>query len=66
LHKQIVEPVEKELLQQILESCNQTQTKAATRLGINRNTLYKKMVEYGLAKTNGKTSETKSTDSTGS
>ena len=51
LHKQIVEPVEKELLQQILENCNQTQTKAATRLGINRNTLYKKMVEYGLAKT---------------
>ncbi len=56
LHKQIVEPVEKELLQQILQSCNQTQTKAATRLGINRNTLYKKMVEYGLAKTNGKSS----------
>lgn len=51
LHKQIVEPVEKELLQQILQNCNQTQTKAATRLGINRNTLYKKMVEYGLAKT---------------
>jgi len=51
LHKQIVEPVEKELLEQILQNCNQTQTKAATRLGINRNTLYKKMVEYGLAKT---------------
>ena len=55
LHNQIVEPVEKELLQQVLESCNHTQTKAATRLGINRNTLYKKMVEYGLAKSNGKT-----------
>lgn len=54
LHKQIVEPVEKELLQQILQSCNNTQTRAAQRLGINRNTLYKKMVEYGLAKTNGK------------
>jgi len=51
LHKQIVEPVEKELLEQILQNCNQTQTKAATRLGINRNTLYKKMVKYGLAKT---------------
>ncbi len=54
LHKQIVEPVEKELLMQIMQSCNQTQTKAATRLGINRNTLYKKLVEYGLSKSNGK------------
>jgi DNA-binding NtrC family response regulator len=54
LHKQIVEPVERELLTQIMLSCNNTQTKAATRLGINRNTLYKKLQEYGLAKTNGK------------
>ena len=50
LHKRIVEPVEKELLVQVLESCGQTQTKAAIRLGINRNTLYKKMKEYGLDK----------------
>lgn len=50
LHKRIVEPVEKELLRQVLESCNQTQTKAAAKLGINRNTLYKKMKEYGLDK----------------
>lgn len=55
LHKQIVDPVEKELLMQVMESCNQTQTKAAQRLGINRNTLYKKLVEHGLAKQNGKT-----------
>ncbi|MEM7453285.1 MAG: sigma 54-interacting transcriptional regulator [Planctomycetota bacterium] len=50
LHKQIVEPVERELLIQVLDSVNQTQTKAATRLGINRNTLYKKLKEYGLEK----------------
>ena len=50
LHKRIVEPVEKELLVQVLESCGQTQTRAAIRLGINRNTLYKKMKEYGLDK----------------
>lgn len=50
LHKQIVEPIEKELLVQILESCNYTQTKAAQRLGINRNTLYKKLKEFGLEK----------------
>ena len=52
LHKQIVEPVERELLLQIMEACQQTQTKAAGRLGINRNTLYNKLVEFGLAKTN--------------
>jgi DNA-binding NtrC family response regulator len=50
LYKQIVEPVEKELLTQVMESSQQTQTKAAARLGINRNTLYKKLVEFGLAK----------------
>ena len=54
LHKQIVEPVEKELLIQIMQACNNTQTKAASRLGINRNTLYKKLTEYGLTKANGK------------
>ena len=56
LHTRIVEPVEKELLKQVLESCNQTQTKAAARLGMNRNTLYKKMKEYGLEKQNSKAS----------
>lgn len=54
LHKRIVEPVEKELLVQVLEACNQIQTKAAIRLGINRNTLYKKMKEYGLDKSSEK------------
>lgn len=60
LHKQIVDPVEKELLIQILESCNHTQTKAAQKLGINRNTLYKKLKEHGLDKSNS-TAESKST-----
>lgn len=55
LHKQIVDPVEKELIIQVMEGCNQTQTKAAQKLGINRNTLYKKLVEHGLAKQNTKT-----------
>ncbi len=54
LHKQIVDPVERELIIQVMEGCNQTQTKAAQKLGINRNTLYKKLVEHGLAKQNGK------------
>ncbi len=55
LHKRIVEPVEKELLKQVLDACNQTQTRAASCLGINRNTLYKKMKEYGLEKGSDKT-----------
>jgi transcriptional regulator with PAS, ATPase and Fis domain len=62
LHKQIVEPVEKELLMQIMQTCNNTQTKAALRLGINRNTLYKKLQEYGLTKSNGKPTEDKSSE----
>lgn len=57
LFKQIVEPVEKELLLQVMQSCNGTQTKAATRLGINRNTLYKKLVEFGLAKSKSNESD---------
>ncbi len=57
LHKRIVEPVEKELLRQVLDACNQTQTKAANKLGINRNTLYKKMKEYGLEKNSSKSEE---------
>ncbi len=54
LFKQIVDPVEKELLLQVLDRCNQTQTKAAAKLGINRNTLYKKLQKFGLEKTGGK------------
>ncbi len=48
LHSQIVNRVERELLVQVLAACNNTQTKAATRLGINRNTLHKKIRDYGL------------------
>jgi DNA-binding NtrC family response regulator len=48
LHSVIVDRVEKELIAQVLASCNYVQTKAATRLGINRNTLHKKMKDYSL------------------
>jgi DNA-binding protein Fis len=40
--------VEKELISQVLQLCNNVQTKAAGRLGINRNTLHKKLKDYGL------------------
>ena len=48
LHQKIVNRVERELIVQVLESCGGVQTKAATRLGINRNTLRSKLQEYHL------------------
>ena len=42
LHAKIVNRVERELIAQVMLSCNHVQTKAAARLGINRNTLHKK------------------------
>ncbi len=49
LHEIVVNRVERQLIMQVLESCGGVQTKAAARLGINRNTLHKKMKEYGLS-----------------
>lgn len=46
LHERIVGSVERELLEQVLEECEQVQVKAASRLGINRNTLHKKVSDY--------------------
>ena len=48
IHAVIVERVEKELIRQILDACGGIQTKAASQLGINRNTLHKKIKDYGL------------------
>ncbi len=48
LHGRVVDRIEKELIAQVLKQCNYVQTKAATRLGINRNTLHKKLKEYDL------------------
>jgi transcriptional regulator with PAS, ATPase and Fis domain len=48
LHEKIVNRVERELIVQVMESCNSVQTKAATRLGINRNTLRSKLQQYNL------------------
>lgn len=48
LHERIVSLVEKELISQVLKSSQGVQTKAATRLGINRNTLHKKISDYAL------------------
>jgi transcriptional regulator with PAS, ATPase and Fis domain len=48
LHSKILDPVERELISQVMLACNNVQTKAAARLGINRNTLHKKLKDYDL------------------
>jgi DNA-binding NtrC family response regulator len=50
LHAAIVNRVERELIAQVMAACENVQIKAAQRLGINRNTLHKKLQEYELEK----------------
>ena len=52
LHTKIVSRVEREVIAQVMAECNNVQTKAAKRLGINRNTLHKKLHEYDLEGSN--------------
>lgn len=44
----ILSDVEKELLNQAFEECNHVKTKTAAKLGIDRNTLHKKLQRHGL------------------
>lgn len=48
IHGFVVNRVEKELISQVLAACNNVQTKTAAKLGINRNTLHKKLKDYEL------------------
>ena len=48
LYVKIVSQVERELIAQVMADCDHVQIKAAGRLGINRNTLHKKLKEYNL------------------
>src|SRR4029078_10042716 len=48
IHSRIVDRVEREVIEQVLHECEGVQIKAASRLGINRNTLHKKLKQYGL------------------
>jgi DNA-binding NtrC family response regulator len=48
VYNQVVNLVEKELILQVLRQCQGVQTRTATRLGINRNTLHKKIEDHGL------------------
>jgi transcriptional regulator with PAS, ATPase and Fis domain len=51
LSTRVVEAVERELIEEVLRQCDDVQVKAAARLGINRNTLHKKVSDY--ARLNG-------------
>ncbi len=46
LYQLLVGGVERELITQVLAECDHVQIKAAARLGINRNTLHKKVTEF--------------------
>ena len=48
MHSRVVDRVEREVIAQVLAECDGVQIKAAARLGINRNTLHKKLKQYGL------------------
>lgn len=48
LYNKIVNRVERELIAQVMTDCDNVRVKAAAKLGINRNTLHKKLKEYGL------------------
>ncbi|MBF0804211.1 MULTISPECIES: Fis family transcriptional regulator [Neisseria] len=44
----VLEQVEKPLLRCVMAECGGNQSKAAAMLGLNRNTLRKKLVQHGL------------------
>jgi DNA-binding NtrC family response regulator len=46
LYDKLVGGVERELIEQVMQECDSVQVKAAARLGINRNTLHKKVSEF--------------------
>jgi len=48
IHSRVVDRVEREVIAQVLTECEGVQIKAASRLGINRNTLHKKLKQYNL------------------
>ena len=48
VYNQVVNVVERELILQVLRQCQGVQTRTATRLGINRNTLHKKIEDHDL------------------
>jgi len=60
LYERIVMAVERRLISRVYDECAHIKTKTATRLGINRNTLDKRLRRHGLA--NGSSSRATSPD----
>ena len=50
LHEMMVQVVEKPLLEVVMQQADQNQSRAAQWLGLNRNTLRKKLLEHKLIK----------------
>lgn len=50
MYDMLVRVVEKPLLEVVMQHADQNQSRAAEWLGLNRNTLRKKLVEHKLAK----------------
>jgi len=49
LYDLLLKTVEKPLLEEVMERAQHNQSRAAQWLGLNRNTLRKKLLEHGLA-----------------
>ena len=48
VYDMVLHQVEKPLLVCVMEQCGGNQSKASVMLGLNRNTLRKKLIQYGL------------------
>ncbi len=48
VYDMVLHQVEKPMLQCVMDECNGNQSKAAAMLGLNRNTLRKKLLQRGL------------------
>ena len=48
LHDMVIRLVEKPVLELVMQKADNNQSRAAEWLGLNRNTLRKKLVEHGL------------------
>lgn len=60
LHEKVVGQVENELIRHVMQLCDNIQIKAAARLGINRNTLHKKIQEMKLDQSDSSENEIES------
>jgi two-component system, NtrC family, response regulator HydG len=57
LYDYLVGGLERELIEQVMAHCRDVKITAADRLGINRNTLHKKLEEFAVADHTTKTNE---------